>query len=147
MTVSAIAAVVNVLRAMGVTDEQLLEMRSWALRRRTVTLRFGASQTCKFLRKEEREVKSDTTHVHTSTIWGTEKSYTVTKVRFLHTTESYISLQSLKLTKWHRSPSTFTSLACHGHWTLIEEITTRSPSLFSSALLPMRLRQMKSAAL
>ena len=54
-------------------------MRDWA-KTRTVTLRFKAEEACKFLRKVEREVKSDTTHVNESTLFGTSKSYSVTKV-------------------------------------------------------------------
>jgi len=37
-------------------------------------------ETCKFLRKVEREVKSDTTKVTETTVFGNFKSYTVTKV-------------------------------------------------------------------
>ena len=76
---SGLNALVQALDAIGVTAGQFETLHGWNATR-TVTLRFKAEERCKFLRKVEREVESDTKHVTQSTLFGTSKSYTVTKV-------------------------------------------------------------------
>jgi hypothetical protein len=77
---SGLNALVQVFEALGFSDSEWKKVHSWN-RTRSVTLRLKAEEKCKFSRKAEREVKSDTTHVTQSTLFGTSKSYTVTKVR------------------------------------------------------------------
>jgi len=70
----------NVLQiALGVKEKDLAKLKEWN-QTRSVTLAFKAEETCKFLRKVEREVKSDTTRVTETTVFGNFKNYTVTKV-------------------------------------------------------------------
>jgi len=85
MTLSTIAALFNVLCSLGASDADLTKMKEWSSKR-SVTLRFSGLQNCTFDRKEEHEEKSASTSVHESTLFGTSKSFTVTKVRFDGTT-------------------------------------------------------------
>jgi len=79
MTTTAVAATLNVLSNLGCSTKTLDKLREWN-KTRSVTLRLKAEEKCKFLRKVEREVESDTKHVSTSTVFGKSTSYTVTKV-------------------------------------------------------------------
>jgi hypothetical protein len=74
-----VAASVQTLDAVGATAKHLEKMKEWA-KSRSVTLRLKAEERCKFLRKVVREVRSDTTSVSKSTLFGTSEHYTVTKV-------------------------------------------------------------------
>lgn len=61
LTNSTIAACFNSLEKLGVDDaKKLNSLKEWA-KTRSGTLRFKAEERCKFLKKTEREVKSDTT--------------------------------------------------------------------------------------
>jgi hypothetical protein len=74
-----LASSVNALDAVGVTTSAFSKMKEWA-EKRSVTLRLKAEEKCKFLRKVVREVRSDSTSVSKSTVFGTSEHYTVTKV-------------------------------------------------------------------
>jgi hypothetical protein len=76
---SAISGHLNCLHAIGVNEKLLAEMKIWA-KTRSVTLRLKVEETCKFLRKTVREVESETKHVTTTTLFGTKKDFTVTKI-------------------------------------------------------------------
>jgi hypothetical protein len=76
---SAIAAQLVVLDQLGLNDKHYTQVQEWA-KNRSVTIRLKAEEHCKFIRKAEREVESDTKHVTNSTLFGTSKSYTVTKI-------------------------------------------------------------------
>jgi len=76
---AAIAAQLQVLEALGLTSSRLATLKDWA-GQRSVSLRFSAEEQCHYLRKEEREVESATKSVTTSTLFGTSKSFTVTKI-------------------------------------------------------------------
>jgi hypothetical protein len=77
---TSISAILNVLSSLGVSDKQLAQLHEWS-RTRSVTVRLKAQENCKFLRKVEREVKSDTKYVSTSTVFGKDEHYSVTTVR------------------------------------------------------------------
>jgi hypothetical protein len=65
---SGIAAILNVFRGgFGMNMKQIEEINKWALNR-NVTLSFRAEETCKFIKKVEREVKSDTKSVTKTTV-------------------------------------------------------------------------------
>lgn len=76
---SAINAQIAALDALGLTEKHYTQVKEWA-KSRSVTIRLRAEENCKFLRKVDRDVESDTKHVTNSTLFGTSKSYTVTKV-------------------------------------------------------------------
>jgi hypothetical protein len=80
-----IAALLNCLEVLGVSAEQVAEMKEWSLVR-TVTLRLAATHSCLFVKKETRyvlasvnsfgdevgtrDVESDTKSVSKSTFFG-----------------------------------------------------------------------------
>lgn len=56
----AVAAHLNCLEAVGLTNQLLAQLKSWVQQdKSSVTLRLKAEETCEFLRKEERKVESD----------------------------------------------------------------------------------------
>jgi hypothetical protein len=59
---SALAANLNVLEALGVTEKMLRKLVQWA-EKRSVTLRFKSEEKCEFDREETRKVESATEHV------------------------------------------------------------------------------------
>lgn len=77
---TGIASTMNVLTHLGVSSKTFAKLKEWS-KTRSVSLRFKAEEKCKFLRKVEREVESDTKHVSTNTIFGKSTSYTVTKIK------------------------------------------------------------------
>jgi arsenate reductase-like glutaredoxin family protein len=79
LTNSAIAAYMHCLDVLGLNQMARAKLKEWS-NTHNVTLRLSASESCKFLRETVREVESDTKHVTTS-ILGTRKDYTVTKVK------------------------------------------------------------------
>lgn len=62
LTTSAIAALLNNLEYLGISEKPLQQLREWA-KTKNVTLRLKAEESTKFLRKDTREVESDTKHV------------------------------------------------------------------------------------
>lgn len=106
---SAINAQIVALDGLGLTEKHYTQVKEWA-KNRSVTIRLRAEENCKFLRKTEREVESDTKHVTNSTLFGTSKSYTVTKItewfwQFTVKVPRYLSPPPLA----HRLPSPSTS--------------------------------------
>lgn len=79
VTQTFVAAVMQTLDAVGVSAGSFAKMKDWS-KSRSVTVRLKAEERCKFLRKVVRDVRSDTTSVSKSTLFGTRESYTVTKV-------------------------------------------------------------------
>jgi hypothetical protein len=81
---TSIAALLQCLGSIGLSDEGLAQLLDWA-RTRSVTLRFKAQETCKFLREEVRQVESAQQHVvEKRTRWGGTETTTekiVTTVR------------------------------------------------------------------
>eukprot|EP01122_Echinamoeba_exundans_P006772 TRINITY_DN1971_c0_g2_i1.p1 TRINITY_DN1971_c0_g2~~TRINITY_DN1971_c0_g2_i1.p1 ORF type:complete len:992 (+),score=172.24 TRINITY_DN1971_c0_g2_i1:130-3105(+) len=73
LTNSALAAQLNVLEALGVTEKILHKLVQWS-EKRSVTLRFKAEEKCEFDREETRKVESATEHVtEVSSFFGTSK--------------------------------------------------------------------------
>lgn len=64
-----IRAVLQTLEPLGLTPEMLAQLKAWSSTR-SVTLRFRAAERCEFLRKETRDIKSDTKNVSVSTLFG-----------------------------------------------------------------------------
>ena len=64
----------------GANEAKVAEMISWT-KERSVTLVLRSVEKCTFVRKEEKQVESDSKHVTKSTVFGKSESYTVTKVR------------------------------------------------------------------
>lgn len=75
----AIAAYLNVLETLGLTDQRLQNLQA-AAGQRSVTLRLRAEEHCKFLRTTVREVESPTAHVTTYSFGVTRKDTVVTKI-------------------------------------------------------------------
>jgi hypothetical protein len=69
LTNTSLAALLNVLSNLGVGAKEFKTMKEWS-RTRSVTLRFGGEERCKFLRKEKRRVESDTERVDELKIGG-----------------------------------------------------------------------------
>lgn len=59
---STIAALLNNFEYLGVTSKPFEQLKDWT-KTKNVTLRLKAQEECKFLRKEQREVESDTKNV------------------------------------------------------------------------------------
>lgn len=62
LTNTAIAAELNVLDLLGVTDKHLSTMRKW-VQSRSVTLRLKSEERCSFIKETTREVESATKYV------------------------------------------------------------------------------------
>lgn len=62
LTNTAIAAELNNLDLLGVTDKHLTTMKKW-VQTRSVTLRLKSEERCTFVREATREVESATKHV------------------------------------------------------------------------------------
>lgn len=62
LTRVSVAAVLQALGSVGLTDQKLAQLREWA-RTRSVTLRLVAQEDCKFLREETRKVQSEHEYV------------------------------------------------------------------------------------
>lgn len=59
---TTIAALLNSLEWLGVSNKPFKQLKEWA-KTRNITLRLKAEEECKFLKKETREVQSNTKHV------------------------------------------------------------------------------------
>jgi hypothetical protein len=82
LTCSFIEAVLVALQHLGVHKDQLRVMQSW-ISRRSASLRFKTESNAIFVRKVEREVRSDPNRVSSSNAFGHSESFTVTTVMSL----------------------------------------------------------------
>lgn len=64
LTNTTISALLNSLEWIGVSNKPFKEMKEWS-KTKNITLRLAAEEECKFLRKETKEVQSDTKFVCT----------------------------------------------------------------------------------
>lgn len=62
LSITSLSAIINSLEWLGVSGVPFKELKEWS-KTKNVTLRFRAEEECKFVRKDTREVKSDTKHV------------------------------------------------------------------------------------
>eukprot|EP01094_Clydonella_sp_ATCC50884_P018414 TRINITY_DN3404_c0_g1_i2.p1 TRINITY_DN3404_c0_g1~~TRINITY_DN3404_c0_g1_i2.p1 ORF type:complete len:911 (+),score=440.16 TRINITY_DN3404_c0_g1_i2:171-2903(+) len=62
VTNTALAAQLTVLEVLGLSEENVKQMKEWAVDR-SVTLRFSSEERCEFVKETERKVESDTEHV------------------------------------------------------------------------------------
>eukprot|EP00026_Physarum_polycephalum_P001947 Phypoly_transcript_01950.p1 GENE.Phypoly_transcript_01950~~Phypoly_transcript_01950.p1 ORF type:complete len:961 (+),score=229.34 Phypoly_transcript_01950:117-2999(+) len=76
---STIATFINSLDSVGLNGKAWEQVKEWS-KTRNVTLRLRAEEGCKFIKKQERNVESDTKHVTKAGILGKFESYTVTKI-------------------------------------------------------------------
>lgn len=56
----AVAAQLNCLESLGLTDKKLSVLQGWVQENSSVTVRLQAQEECSFLREVERKVDSDT---------------------------------------------------------------------------------------
>ena len=102
LTNAAMAALLNVLDAMGLDEEKLSVLVNWAREGRSVWLEYEAEESCEFLREQVREEKSKKKQVFQSQLLGRSSHQVVTTIK-----EYYykVSLEYLLVARCSRKDS------------------------------------------